>query len=291
MNHIQNRSQLPSRGGPTARSPELLVCILSRYPILESILSFSHRSSISNLAQTCDTLQKILGPTISKLRNPFPRCNKDLKGCTMCHTPVCKDCSEDVTELETPCETMTFYGYEYALLGGCTQQSRQEISLKLQTIVHACRYPEEISQRINRYYFCEVCSHKPRVELGKVVNGDEPEWVLDHYRRYQDPCCLSGRFPRVRWPHVGVQGSPSPCTCTRSGCGASIHLVRVQCLPIHCDLAGFVHYYGDLPEDLIDKLPLKWPHRINRVYHVNGDYDMRSPNARSGVLPFYVKDR
>ena len=74
---------------PTARSPELLVAILSFYPIFRSLVSVSHRSDTINLAQTSKDVQRVLAFPGPRRPAQFESCH-DLIGSLS--AVVCRYC-------------------------------------------------------------------------------------------------------------------------------------------------------------------------------------------------------
>ena len=232
---------------PTPRSPERLAYILSLYPILESILSFSHRSNIINLAYTCRTLYSTLTTTVGPLCKPFPRCTEDLKPCTLCPIPVCKDCRQDTFELQKQAEQMSDYGYAYGLVLWRTPGLTEEISVLLQQASYKMGYVV-IKQRIEHKHFCELCFSKHRPNMDKVVPGERPEWLERSVRNYERAInheidLVEARVlpvMDVKWE--GVPHADNTCTCSRfnTGCGISPHLVRVENLPMESELVAFV---------------------------------------------------
>ena len=192
---------------------------------------------------------------------------------------MCQDCREEVIELEPPGETVGSYGYKYALLGGRTPTSRQEICSALQAVNPGHRGRKEVHYRINHDYLCEVCSNKPRAGKGKAVSEDEPRWAHDKELIGSGEWVRAGHLI-LEWTDVQPKGRPwlCPCPTPKPGCEDLSHVIQVGSLPIHSELAGFVYRDGDLPVKLSVSLPLGEPHWVNDGW------------AQSCVLPFYVQD-
>ncbi|KAF8449548.1 hypothetical protein BGX38DRAFT_551184 [Terfezia claveryi] len=218
----------------TAQSPELLLRIFNAYPILESILSYSHRPDIINLARTCRTIHLTFTATVGKLRNAFPRCTSLLNRCFLCNIPLCKDCRLERREQEKPGETMVREGYEYAFLW------RRAPNQKLHTdglgaILHG-DLRGIIDQEIKCVWFCEECFHKPYTPMGKPVRHN---WKLfsgsSHHLQRQV-------FVQTMWMGC-VPNAASPCTCAMfdTVCEASLHLVKVENLPIQSEFAALTY--------------------------------------------------
>ncbi|RPB26417.1 hypothetical protein L211DRAFT_847067 [Terfezia boudieri ATCC MYA-4762] len=87
---------------PTPRSAGLLTQVLSIYPTLRPILSYSHRADIIHLARTCRTLNSILRDSVFPLCTPFPRCTSALEICHWCRAIVCNSCKVRVQQQHKP---------------------------------------------------------------------------------------------------------------------------------------------------------------------------------------------
>ncbi|KAF8449602.1 hypothetical protein BGX38DRAFT_554245 [Terfezia claveryi] len=87
---------------PTPRSVGLLARVLSIYPTLRPILSYSHRADIIHLARTCRTLSSILRDSVSPLCTPFPRCTSALESCHWCRAIICTSCKAEVQWQQKP---------------------------------------------------------------------------------------------------------------------------------------------------------------------------------------------
>ena len=101
---------------PTARSPGLLVAILYRYPVLESLLSVSHRSDIIHLAQTSKALHKELAYQVSQGLTEFRSCGEVIGVCGVCNAVMCRDCVGTTYERDE--RGPTWGDLEYILVGG-----------------------------------------------------------------------------------------------------------------------------------------------------------------------------
>lgn len=73
-------------------SQERLECILGIYPVLESILSSSHRSNLIGLGQTRRSIRRILTSIFGPLPKSFPNCTEDMRRYSVRHTSICIDC-------------------------------------------------------------------------------------------------------------------------------------------------------------------------------------------------------
>lgn len=250
---------------PTSHSPELLVRILGIYPVLQSIVSSSHRSSICNLAATSHPIHSIISSAIGRLGNPFLSCTRELRRCILCNIPVCKDCGVEIRTQERAADTMRSLHYEQALIAGATQALRRGLCNSLQAVSnsrwHTLGYTP-IYQRINRDFFCEVCIRRPRPRMGREVSEDRHPWVshlaaVEIAMEMTRDLALRPAPPGLRRllvPHLWAADIPhitSTCNCGRFGigCAASPHLVPIQCVPTESELAGFVYFYegGGLP--------------------------------------------
>jgi len=270
---------------PTPCGAELLMRILNLYPILSSILSFSHRSSIINLSKTCHTIYAELTTSLAMLQNPYPRCTRDLENCSVCHTPVCGDCKVERREMETPTETMLFYGFEYALVGGRTPTARLEIVTKLQAVLPLRRDRfSVVEQLIKHCVLCEVCSLRT-VFVGKAVAEVPPDWYPANLYPIQHRLGRYTSFPLLRWADVlhGDTGGACTCPMTDNECAAPLHLVTAERVPINSELIGFPVGHRDLPVNISSKLPPRFPHTVTRVHDVRALQEVY-------ILPFYVQD-
>ncbi|KAF8432319.1 hypothetical protein BGX38DRAFT_1263268 [Terfezia claveryi] len=233
----------------TAQSPELLLRIFNAYPILKSILSYSHRPDIINLARTCRTLHWTFTATVGRLLNAFPLCTSRLKRCFLCSKPVCKDCGLERREQEKPGETMFRLGYQYALLARRAPHQERYTDGVGAILLGDVR--GLINQEIKCFWFCEECFHKPYTPMGKPVQHG---WILlpgsSHHLRRQF-------FVQTMW--VGrVPNADNPCTCAMfdTVCEASPHLVRVESLPIQSEFAAFTYQQrGFYPATLVPLNP------------------------------------
>ncbi|RPB21200.1 hypothetical protein L211DRAFT_851707 [Terfezia boudieri ATCC MYA-4762] len=230
----------------TARSPELLLRMFNAYPILESVLSCSHRPDIVNLARTCHTLHLTFTTTVGKLpnlRKAFPSCTTDLKRCFLCNIPVCERCQHVTDRQETPGETLGRLRYEYALLGRNVPHddllARTRGEVRWNTYSH-----------IKRFFLCEICRLKPEAIVGKCVQRD---WSISastdggQLRQLQVPM-----LPWLKVPNVDTA-----CPCDKFGteCEALPHLVRVESLPIQSELVAMA-YTRVLPPRFSSSMPL-----------------------------------
>ncbi|KAF8432275.1 hypothetical protein BGX38DRAFT_261389 [Terfezia claveryi] len=87
---------------PTPCSVGLLAQVLSIYPTLRPILSYSHRADIIYLAPSCRTLNSILRDSVSPLCPPFPRCTWAPEFCHWCRAIVCTSCKVRVQRQHKP---------------------------------------------------------------------------------------------------------------------------------------------------------------------------------------------
>ena len=222
---------------PTARSPELLVLMLGIYPILESLLSASHRSGITHLAQTSKTVRKILTSDVPRLLTLFRSC-KRMRLCDMCNTVVCNDCV--ATTWETEKRGLRWGDRDYALVGGHTEALRQEIVSKLQSMRSYFESQESFHcTPCNFLYCCEACysqaRRKPREWMTPAM--EELEFFGIDHMHDRFTVCFTLKAKHI--PHI-----KRACACNgfEAGCKASPHLVPMDSLPIGSELAGMLWY-------------------------------------------------
>ncbi|RPB19064.1 hypothetical protein L211DRAFT_853525 [Terfezia boudieri ATCC MYA-4762] len=212
----------------TDRSPELLLRMFNAYPILESVLSCSHRPDIVNLARTCRTLHLTFTTAVVKLRKAFPSCDTtSLKPCFLCNIPVCERCGVDTRQQETPDETMVRTKNEYALLGRRTPDLMELLTRAAPLGV------SRITHVIKRFCFCELCFQKPEATMGKPVQND---WALE-------PTSSEIQLRILRFPTLWLGNAPNaddPCKCAMfdTVCEVPLHYVKVESLPINCELGA-----------------------------------------------------
>ncbi|KAF8424334.1 hypothetical protein EV426DRAFT_94367 [Tirmania nivea] len=243
---------------PTLRSSEKLARILSIYPILESLVEHSHRSHILNLSRTSHALHDVLSTTIGPLCKPFRSCIENLNRCALCQEIVCKDCGQETHELEKPTEVMTEYGFTYALLCGQTPALRNQISKTLQKVSYRWGYGI-IRQTIEHKNFCDTCFPKYRPTMGKSALERRPDWVNQNIlsiesdlNRWIDPVTARGLVATdLKWENLPQAHGICNCDGFSAGCKASPHIVKVESLPVECELAAFVW----LPESVRGDLP------------------------------------
>ncbi|RPB21212.1 hypothetical protein L211DRAFT_889947, partial [Terfezia boudieri ATCC MYA-4762] len=250
---------------PTKAStrPQQLADILSIYPILESFLSFSHRTNIVNLAQTCRTLHDILTTRVRALRNPLPRCTVNLKPCTLCNMQVCEDCRLETIELEKPSSVWSSRLYDYALVCGHTAASRERISKFLQLETSTTSQLEtsttsyvQVMHKIEHKLFCELCFCKRLPHIRKPVSEKRAEILGPTALCKELEWNTSLDVPKERAlavRYIMLEDLPeyySTCACDRynSGCERSPHMVKVEDVPANSELVGMVVLPASLPE-------------------------------------------
>ncbi|KAF8431882.1 hypothetical protein BGX38DRAFT_1227818 [Terfezia claveryi] len=257
---------------PTARSPELLLRIFNGYPVLESLLSCSHRQYIVNLARTCRTLHLTFTTTVGRQPNAFPSCIRDQKPCFLCNIPLCQDCQWVSRRLETPRETMARQRFVYALLGRNEPRISPEIIGSARWVMAG----HTTSHRIKDFYLCDLCSPpKPGDLIGKCL---QPHWTI--------AVSIQGHLQRrIYMSTITLREVPSidtACACDMfdSGCEASPHLVRVESLPIESEWVAVVRVDHELPPVFRSAITL--PPRSAHADH--GD-------SLVGIfIPFYMMD-
>lgn len=217
---------------PLSSTQEALEFILGIYPILESILSSSHRVSIHHLGRTCHSIRITLSTWVDPLVKPFPNCMEGKQRCRRCQTSACIDCKMEVVEIYKPAVLFSHDGRIYTMLA--------EHSLALDTAVHSAIQRAEERGILNnsyvftgckkeRIYFCQSCF--PRV--GQVVPSKEPEWVGRSIMHTEKPSRHT--IDPVRGLAVtdlvwgDVPHPDSECTCSElfGACVASVHCVPV----------------------------------------------------------------
>jgi len=119
---------------PTPHSTGLLTRILSIFPTLRPILSYSHRSDIINLAHTCRTLNAIIPNTVAPLRKPFRSCTVRLRACELCGATVCAGCQKVIREPESPPAAMSRLHIHRAIFMHMASHE-YEARLKMQNIL------------------------------------------------------------------------------------------------------------------------------------------------------------
>ncbi|KAF8433073.1 hypothetical protein BGX38DRAFT_1223987 [Terfezia claveryi] len=266
---------------PTTRSAELLLRIFNAYPVLESLLSCSHRQDIVNLARTCHTLHLTFTTTVGRLPNAFPSCIWGRKPCFLCNIPLCQDCHRVSRRLETPRETMKRQRFKYALLG----RNEPRISPELIGSERWVMAGQTISHRIKDFYLCGPCySSEPEELIGKYL---QPDWRIS--------VSLPGYLERLSYMSTitwwEVPSIDTACACDMFDleceaspylvrCEASPHLVRVENLPIESEWAAVVHIDHELSREFRSALILP----RNSAHADRGDRYIGT------FIPFYMMD-
>ena len=260
----------------STRSPELLARSLGTYPILETILSVSHRSDITHLAQTSKTLHKILTTEVGPLTKPFRRCTEGLQRCCLCSARVCEDCIVETIEIPPPRDVLHPSLFEYALVYGHNSIFGQEILGKLRELPMLrpsgiSNYTVEVRQIVKKR-FCQACGYNRPTMISERKPEWVPEWVVAHER-------LLNQGPYTGWWFTLVPGLESdhiphiqhPCLCTGfdKECDLSPHLVKLNSLPKESYLAGKAAVHN-----------LQEPLRYNLESLLHGQ----------DTLPYYVLD-
>ncbi|KAF8453254.1 hypothetical protein BGX38DRAFT_1178878 [Terfezia claveryi] len=199
---------------------ELLEYILGIYPILESILSYSHRPSIMNLARTCHSLRSILTATVGPLSKPFSICTERLNSCALCHITLCIACGEDTIELPSPAVLLSDDECIYTVLGACSPELHE-----------ALRMATERAMQDRDIFFLEVIS----LEVIKQASEDTPQWAGRTIPNPETP----GKHEidptrrlvvmEIKWEDVPHADNACTCLEFNPACEASVHLVRVKC--------------------------------------------------------------
>jgi len=231
-----------------------LTHILSLYPILESVLHFSHRSNVVNLAQTCRTLRDLLTTRLRAQSNLFRSCTVDLQPCTLCKTPVCEGCRQYAMDLEKPSSAWSSREYDYALVCRGTAESREGITSFLEWI-YSTVLLEPVRHEIVPHPFCDTCFGKylPRISnpasgkrsqlLGHLARAKEAEWNSNEDRvNVRILVAASMMLSDVPNYHKA-------CACDRdnTGCDRWPHIVKVRDIPMESELVGNVCMPGSLP--------------------------------------------
>ncbi|KAF8453253.1 hypothetical protein BGX38DRAFT_423628 [Terfezia claveryi] len=233
---------------PVSQGLQQLAYILSIYPILASILSYSNCSSITSLAHTCRTLHYILSTTVGPLCKPFPGCTGDLKLCTGCQTPVCKSCRQSTIQVQKPATVMAEYGYRHALLCRRTKGSRQFWNARVETQADFIRH------KMKQKDLCQLCLP---ANWQIRIHGSQRELVIGAYsstyerymssRRGMDPAKERLLLAlHVYWESVPQAHTTCMCDEYNAGCPSLPHIVRIEDVPEESELVAFV----SLPETL-----------------------------------------
>ncbi|RPB19732.1 hypothetical protein L211DRAFT_852922 [Terfezia boudieri ATCC MYA-4762] len=260
---------MPITAVPSIQTPvsQQLAYILSIYPILASILSYSNCSSITSLAHTCRTLHYILSTTIGPLRKPFPGCTGDLRLCTGCQTPVCKSCRQSTIEVQKPATVMAEHGYRHALVCRRIRGSRQFWNARVETQADLIRH------KMKQKDFCQLClpnnwQNRFYGSLSGAFNGQsQRELVIgaysSTYERY-----MSDRYGmdpakerlllalHVYWESVPQAHTTCMCDGYNAGCPSLPHIVKIEDLPEESELVAFVLLPEALRNLLQDKIPV-----------------------------------
>jgi len=226
-----------SISGPIPRNVQLLYRLLTTYPTLAAILSYSHRSDIIHLARTCQSFNLLLTASIAPLRNAFPRCKLYLTPCHVCQAFVCRECKQDVQELEKPRVVNTNILVSKALL--MAPYLRRPTTSILQSL-HEARLEHtlesgylRILQDIGTRALCVACFTKHnegQTSISDIVPVDAR--LLD--------------APTLEWndvPHTHTR-----CTCVpsnQSQCVGDMYLVEPADVPVNSELVALVN----LPPD------------------------------------------
>lgn len=269
---------------PTAHSPELLLRILRTYPTLESLVSVSHRSSITNLANTCKTLRYVLTYEMAPIGKLFRSCTYDQKRCNQCNTGLCKECVIETREVAPPGDFWAESGFQYVLVGGRTAESRRDIVMMLREVLPGISSRSiGIIQQIYCHYWCGTCILQRRAWGKSLLDDRRNEWLTFNMYMRERWWGLPGHTPRERrivCPTLKFRDIPNianTCTCAgfADGCQISPHLVEVSKIPRACELAGKAFSQGNLPAQLRFMLLASSPHRV-------GEGNVQ--------IPFYILD-
>ena len=209
--------------------------ILGVYPVLESLMSSSHRDSVACLGRTSHTIRKTLTTIVNPLTKPFPMCMVNKKRCTRCTISVCAECQVETAEIKGEYLLISHNSHLYTILSGDntalevamyeatdrTEQRGFETSNVNKVKIIRCKR--------GRHYFCQSCFSPG----GQVVSSIVPEWVG---RTVIETSAMEPRFSYRMDPVRGLavtdvvwEDVPNPsreCKCPVV-CLASVHLVRV----------------------------------------------------------------
>ncbi|KAF8431873.1 hypothetical protein BGX38DRAFT_1277049 [Terfezia claveryi] len=221
---------------PSSRSLVLLGHTLTIYPTLQSILSYSHRSDIIHLANTCRGFNSILRASVAPLCSPFPTCTSGLTPCLLCGAIVCEDCKQEVQELEKPSVVMSRLRIRKALvLTPDTNEPRLEILSNIRTAMIKRSWPNglvPVAQNVEVKTLCTSC-------FIMLNDGHIPNQVPVERRVF--------RVINLEWNDI--LDTDTLCTCTPDSvtqCGGEKHLVGIEDVPAKSELAALV----DLPLEL-----------------------------------------
>lgn len=238
IHYIPTRMFDPSpTSTPIARSQQRLEYILSVYPILRSILSSSHRTSIISLGRTCHNIRSTLTSTVGPLSKSFPICMEELKQCAICHTPVCIDCSQVAVQLQKPAVLLSYNKCIYTVVGedtpALTEAAWMAIERGSNNMFHfnMCGFSR---YRGDHHYMCQFCFPNQGPGMNTVVSDKEPEWVgrsiTNTQTRGRHQIDLARRLAVTEVVWEDVPRAQSGCTCPNfnPGCQSTVHLVRVE---------------------------------------------------------------
>jgi len=232
---------------PKSSTQDRLENMLCIYPILESILGSSHRSSIVNLGQTCRGVRDILVTNVAPLCAPFPLCGRDLRPCAMCHTPVCVDCTRQTAELQHEVILLSFMGYTYTVVGGqrATHHAVWEAHQRARTkIVEWLPYIYDIHPKPD--HFCQSCFPNHGPIMGRMVSAAKPDSVRRAVMDIKMDPSTGPAVQGLQWEYLPQPDSSCTCPEFNPVCEASVHLVRVERMFLRGEWRAFAWMPGSL---------------------------------------------
>ncbi|RPB19733.1 hypothetical protein L211DRAFT_852923 [Terfezia boudieri ATCC MYA-4762] len=224
----------------TPRSLELLHHILSIYPILETILSSSHRGSVIQLARSSKSLQSLLSSSIKPLQRPFPLCASPLKPCYHCHVPLCRGCKHEVKLPEGPSAVISRLNISAVM-------SRLNISafmsrLNIGSAIVSKHKPGSPERQKILTCIRWLIPLRPVVRLTRGVEIKDlcDSCLAVHNKDYRNKLVkeVEMALPILEWtelPHAHAT-----CKCRNLDCEADQHLVQIDCVPRDSVLVAFV---------------------------------------------------
>ncbi|KAF8453252.1 hypothetical protein BGX38DRAFT_1178875 [Terfezia claveryi] len=205
---------------PMPRNLQLLHRILSIYPTLETILSFSHRGSVIQLSRTSRSLHSLLTSSINPLRQPFPLCAPPLNPCYHCHVLLCQGCKHEVRLPEGPPGVMSRLNIHSAIVS-----KHEPGSFQWQDMITCIRWLSPLRP---------VVRFTRGVEIKEVCDFCFAVHNEDYRNKLVETVAME--LPTLEWtelPH-------GTCGCSNLSCGADQHIVQIDCVPRDSVLVAFV---------------------------------------------------
>jgi len=230
-------------GKPTPNSVPLLVWMLTIYPILQPILSYSHRADIIHLAWASRTLHSTIKAYVALIAKPFRSCTKGFKPCDICQAITCYQCRGRPLVREGPPSVMARLNI------------RKVIFISMHTRGPSFKFLNRVHRREMKGFLAGA-SHKG-VQHTSVLH-------LGKYKQnWCESCLRANRHSIMWWARLwqayvptrewkDIPETHTTCTCThknRKQCVGDKHLVDIQDIPMGSQIAALVELPPSLRSD------------------------------------------